>query len=94
MDRKLNDKLEVGRSPSTLPSMTKDNKMAQAKKLTVKQVKALKGQPTRSAQIRYLTNLNQTRSEIVKTFKDTLGHTIRYQHVRNVQITPVAQPRS
>lgn len=42
---------------------------------------------TTSAKIRYLHSLEWTRSEI----KDQLG--IRYQHVRNVLITPVKNPK-
>lgn len=41
----------------------------------------------KSAKIRYLTSKGLTRSEIVKTFKDLLDIEIRYQHVRNVQVT-------
>ncbi len=44
--------------------------------------------PTTSAKIRYLDSLGMSRSEI----KDTLK--IRYQHVRNVLITPVANPKT
>lgn len=46
-----------------------------------------------STQIRYLTSLNWTRSEIVKYIsKNGLNKSIRYQHVRNVQITPITNP--
>ncbi len=41
---------------------------------------------TKSAKIRYLTSLDWKRSEIADYLK------IRYQHVRNVQITPVSNP--
>ena len=47
----------------------------------------LAGLPTTSARIRYLTSLDWTRSQI----KDELH--ILYQHVRNVQITPVKNQR-
>ena len=43
----------------------------------------LDGLPTKSAKIRYLDQQGLTRSEIAKL----LG--IRYQHVRNVLITPL-----
>ena len=43
--------------------------------------------PTTSARIRYLTGLDWTRSQISKE----LG--ILYQHVRNVQITPIKNQR-
>lgn len=41
--------------------------------------------PSKSAKIRYLNSLDWSRSEIAKE----LG--IRYQHVRNVLITPINQ---
>lgn len=43
---------------------------------------------TKSAKIRYLDSEKFTRGQIAKI----LG--IRYQHVRNVLITPVKKPRS
>ena len=50
---------------------------------TAAQTKKLKGLPTTSARIRYLNSLGWSRSEIaVKLDK-------RYQHVRNVLITPL-----
>lgn len=39
--------------------------------------------PSTSAKVRYLTSLNFDRSEISKILN------IRYQHVRNIQITPI-----
>ncbi len=42
---------------------------------------------TKSAKIRYLTSKDWTRSEIAKELN------ILYQHVRNVQIAPVANPK-
>lgn len=51
--------------------------------LTAAQTKNLNKLPSKSAKIRYLTSLDWTRSQIA----DKLG--IRYQHVRNVQITPL-----
>lgn len=42
-----------------------------------------------SQTIRYLAVSGMTRSQIVKYFEAHLGRTIRYQHVRNVLITPV-----
>ncbi len=50
------------------------------------QTNALNKLPTKSAKIRYLDAKGWTRSEI----KDKLK--IRYQHVRNVLITPVTNP--
>ena len=56
-------------------------------KLSKVQSAALTKLPTKSAKIRYLTDLKWSRSQIA----DKLG--IRYQHVRNVQITPVKTQR-
>lgn len=55
--------------------------------LTANQKKAVNKLPTKSAKIRYLTNLKWSRSQIA-TFLN-----IRYQHVRNVQITPVGKAK-
>lgn len=57
-------------------------------KLTSAQRKALNKLPSKSAKIRYLTDKKWSRSQIASE----LG--ILYQHVRNVQITPVKTPRS
>jgi len=48
--------------------------------------------PTTSAKIRYLASQGLTRSEIVKVMSEHLGHSIRYQHVRNVLIQPLKRP--
>ena len=58
------------------------------KALTKAQTNELNTLPTTSAKIRFLTSLDWPRGQIAKE----LG--IRYQHVRNVQITPVKKPRS
>ena len=52
-------------------------------KLTKSQNSVLNSLPTKSAKIRFLTTKDWTRSEIAKHLN------IRYQHVRNVQITPI-----
>lgn len=39
---------------------------------------------TTSAKIRYAASFGNTRSQIVKLFKEHLQKEIRYQHVRNV----------
>ena len=52
----------------------------------------LKTLPTKSAQIRYLDSIGLTRGDIVRAFKKDLDIEIRYQHVRNVLITPVKNP--
>lgn len=46
------------------------------------------GLPTKSAKIRYLNSLEWSRSEIAAKLN------IRYQHVRNVLITPINTQRS
>jgi hypothetical protein len=56
--------------------MTKSN-------LSKSQLAQLEALPTTSARIRYLAGQGLTRGQIAKT----LG--IRYQHVRNVLITPL-----
>ena len=56
--------------------------------LTKAQDKALGKSPTTSAKIRFLTAKDWTRSEIASKLK------IRYQHVRNVQITPINKERT
>ena len=47
----------------------------------------LQGLPTKSARIRFLDSQGYTRSQIATV----LG--IRYQHVRNVLITPLVTPK-
>jgi len=42
-----------------------------------------------SQTIRYLTASGMGRGDIVRWFMDNRGRSIRYQHVRNVQITPL-----
>ena len=59
----------------------------EAPKLSKSESSKLAKLPTTSARIRYLTSLEWTRSQI----KDKLG--ILYQHVRNVQITPITNER-
>ena len=60
--------------------------MTNTKTLTSVQTKTLTRCSTKSAQIRYLTSQDWTRGQIAKKLN------IRYQHVRNVQITPVKNP--
>lgn len=57
------------------------------KALTKAQKTKLTTLPTKSAKIRYLDGLKWSRGRIAKE----LG--IRYQHVRNVLITPVTNPK-
>lgn len=58
--------------------MTKSKKVEQVQKYDENELNDLKG---KSSKIRYLTSKGLTRSEIA----NMLG--IRYQHVRNVQVT-------
>ena len=51
--------------------------------LNQKQMSQYKSLPTKSAQIRYLSSLKMSRGDISRLMK------IRYQHVRNVLITPL-----
>ena len=57
------------------------------KKLSKAQEKKLNAFDTKSAKIRYLDSLNYSRSEIASILK------IRYQHVRNVLITPLTSKK-
>ena len=56
--------------------------------LTKAQTSKLNGLPTKSAKIRYLHSMEWSRSDIARE----LG--VRYQHVRNVLITPVKKPKA
>ena len=56
-------------------------------KLNKTQQSKFESLPTKSAKIRYLDSLDYTRGQIAKAMN------IRYQHVRNVLITPVKNPR-
>ena len=62
-------------------------------KLNSSQTKTVKGLETKSAQIRYLNGIGFTRSEISTYLTKMYGKLVRYQHVRNVLITPVKQPK-
>ena len=46
---------------------------------------------SKSAMIRSLSAEGKTRSEIVKIISEAQGFAIRYQHVRNVLITPLVR---
>jgi len=50
--------------------------------------KALQALPTTSAKIRYLAGKEMSRGDISRALN------IRYQHVRNVLITPVKNPKA
>ena len=61
--------------------------MTNTKKLSKDQLKSLDSCTTTSSRIRYLNSIGQTRSQIAKRLNK------RYQHVRNVLITPVTTAR-
>lgn len=63
------------------------------KKLTKVQKSKVDSFSTKSAKIRFLNDLDYTRSQIVKFFKENYSIEIRYQHVRNVLITPITNPQ-
>lgn len=66
--------------------MTKATKQTQAQD----NVKTLADfNKVKSPYIRYLLGLGMDRKAIVARFKEVDGVTIRYQHVRNVEITPL-----
>ncbi len=50
--------------------------------------------PTVSARIRYLDSEGFSRSQITNLIPNAKGDKLRYQHVRNVLITPVAKAKS
>ena len=58
-------------------------------KLKAVETKAVNKLETKSAQIRYLHGKGYSRSDISKILSAKYGKLVRYQHVRNVLITPV-----
>ncbi len=62
--------------------------MTELKKLTESDQKLFSDLPTKSAKIRFLNSQDWSRGQIARYME------IRYQHVRNVLITPVKNPRS
>ena len=67
--------------------MTKSN----TKVKSTEKVKSYKMEDynSKSHMIRSLSSEGKTRSEIVKIITESQGYPIRYQHVRNVLITPL-----
>ena len=55
--------------------------------LTKAQNKQVESLPTKSAKIRYLASIDMSRGDTARYLN------IRYQHVRNVLITPVKNPK-
>lgn len=68
--------------------MTKSNTKAKTKTEQTKVYK-MEDYPSKSAMIRALAAEGKTRSETVKIITEAQGKPIRYQHVRNVLITPL-----
>lgn len=58
-------------------------------KIADKQIAKLKAFTTKSAQIRYLDSEGYTRGDISRILTKFYGKLVRYQHVRNVLITPL-----
>ena len=75
---------------SKAAAKTKDKAVTENKtvSITAAQTKAINGMSTVSAKIRYLDSEGYERGEIAKA----LGK--RYQHVRNVLITPITKARA
>ncbi len=68
---------------------TKTEEVEETKKdLTSAQENEFKNLPTKSAKIRYLNAQDWKRGDIAKKLD------IRYQHVRNVLVMPVKNPKS
>jgi hypothetical protein len=62
----------------------------QAISMTKAQTSTVKELPTVSARIRYLAEQGYTRSQITQLIPNAKGGKLRYQHVRNVLVTPLA----
>jgi hypothetical protein len=74
---------------TTTNTQTQSNK----KEVNKEHFNHLKSLPTTSSKIRYLNSKNYSRGEIVTIMTQHLGRPIRYQHVRNVLITPLTGPK-
>ena len=66
------------------------NSKAKTASLTKAQQKIVDDLPTVSARIRYLNEQEFSRSEITKLITNATGGELRYQHVRNVLLTPLS----
>jgi hypothetical protein len=69
---------------------TKDQK-SDTVSMSKAQAKAIEDLTSVSARIRYLDSEGFTRSQITKMIPNASGNKLRYQHVRNVLVTPVAK---
>lgn len=58
------------------------------------QTKAVSALPTVSARIRYLNDEGYSRGEITKLIPNASGGQLRYQHVRNVLVTPITKAQA
>ena len=86
MDRKSNNQFFNGTGHSD-PRPNQEDYMSNTKTLTKDQTTSFTACTTTSSRIRYLSSIGWTRSAIALKLKK------RYQHVRNVLITPVTTPR-
>ena len=87
MDRKLNNQSKRPTLVPILGPLNQEDYMSTTSKLSKDQTISLSACTTTSSRIRYLNSIGWDRSAIAKK----LGK--RYQHVRNVLITPVTTPR-
>ena len=69
--------------------MTKSNKKTSTKTTTKTKTYKMDDYNSKSHMIRSLNSEGKSRSEIVKIISESQGKPIRYQHVRNVLITPL-----
>lgn len=76
-------------APATATPVTQEPK---AIAMTKPQQKVVADLPTVSAKIRYLNEQGYSRSQITKLITNAKGGVLRYQHVRNVLLTPLATP--
>lgn len=69
--------------------MSKKNTNTKTKVAPKTKVYKMEDYNSKSHMIRSLSGEGKTRSEIVKIISEAQGKPIRYQHVRNVLITPL-----
>ena len=85
MDQKTHN--QFSKSGRTVCSLNQEVIMTNSVKLSKDQLKSLDSCTTTSSRIRYLNSIGWPRAAIAKKLNK------RYQHVRNVLITPVTTPR-
>ena len=69
--------------------MTNTNKKTSTKTNTKTKTYKMSDYNSKSHMIRSLSSEGKSRSDIVKIISESQGKPIRYQHVRNVLITPL-----